>query len=170
MSNRGRIACWMKRVASVPLALLILFEEWGWTPLERLIALAARLPLVAWTERRIATLPPYGALSIYLLPWLVLLPVKVLALWLISDGRALLGFAAVLVAKVIGTAVLARLFTLTKPALLQLAWFSRLYARWSVWKEATLSWLLTSEVWRWGAAFKRGLLRRWTLWRRLRRA
>ena len=170
MRNRGRIACWMKRVASVPLALLILFEEWGWAPLERLIARAARLPLFAWTERRITALPPYGALSVYLLPWLALLPVKVLALWLISDGRALLGFAAVLMAKLIGTAVLARLFTLTKPALLRLPWFSRLYARWIVWKEATVSWLLTSEVWRWGVAFKRALLRRWTLWRRLRRA
>lgn len=169
MRAGGRIARWLRHAASVPLALLILFEEWGWVPLERLIAFTARLPFFASTERRIAALPPYAALVTYLLPWLVLLPVKVFALSLIGDGRALLGLASVVVAKVIGTAVVARLFTLTKPALLKLRWFASLYARWGIWKEAMTSWLLTSEIWCRGVAVKHELWRRWKMWRQLRR-
>ena len=40
-----------------------------------------------WVEGRIHQLPPYGALAIFLLPTLLLLPVKLLALWLIGQGK-----------------------------------------------------------------------------------
>ena len=42
-------------------------------------------------ERRIASLPPYAALAIFLVPTLLLLPVKLLALWLISRSWVVLG-------------------------------------------------------------------------------
>ena len=41
-------------------ALVILFEEWGWEPLQRLMARLARLPLLAWLERRVG---PVGDLD-----------------------------------------------------------------------------------------------------------
>ena len=42
----------LKTLASWILALLILFEEWGWEPLNRLLARLARLPLIGHIERR----------------------------------------------------------------------------------------------------------------------
>ena len=143
------------------LALLILFEEWGWEPLQRALAWVGRLPGLRWIEGRIKTLPPYGALAIFLLPTLLLLPVKLLALWLIGQGKVLLGTLVILSAKLVGTAIVARLFSLTKATLMQLAWFARLYTRWTVWKEALLAQVRASWPWRLGRVLKHRMKQRW---------
>ncbi|HEX2009844.1 MAG TPA: hypothetical protein VJN44_02790 [Roseateles sp.] len=148
---------WLVRLI---LALLILFEEWGWEPLQRAMAALARLPLLRQLEAGIRRLPPYAALALLLLPSLLILPVKLLALWLIAKGKAVLGLAVILAAKLVGTAVLARLFQLIQPALLRLAWFARLYGRWTAWKEALLAWVRASGAWRMARALKLRL-RRW---------
>lgn len=148
---------WLVRLI---LALLILFEEWGWEPLQRAMAALARLPLLRQLEVGIRRLPPYAALALLLLPSLLILPVKLLALWLIAKGKAVLGLAVIVAAKLVGTAVLARLFQLIQPALLRLAWFARLYGRWTAWKEALLVWVRASGVWRMARALKLRL-RRW---------
>jgi len=153
---------WILRIL---FALLILFEEWGWEPLRRAFAwLASKLPL-RWLERRLSTLPPYGALIVLLLPSLLILPIKLGAVWLVAKGRVLLGVGVVIAAKVGGTALLAWLFHLIQPALMRLGWFARLFERWTTWKAELLAWVRASAVWRSARALKAGL-RRW--WRRVR--
>jgi len=147
------------------LALLILFEEWGWEPLQRLLARVGRSPGLRWIEAWVQRLPPYAALALFAVPALALLPIKILALWLISLGRVLLGTVVILLAKLVGTAVLARLFTLTQPALMQLGWFARGYARWSAWKESLLAWARATTPFRIARAIKRRWRQRWRRWR-----
>jgi hypothetical protein len=130
------------------LALVLVFEEWGWEPLQRLIGHLARLPLWARMEAFITRLPPYAALLVFFVPTLLLFPVKLLALYWISKGHAVLGLAVVLVAKMLGTAAVARLFALTHPALMRLAWFASLYGRWKPWKDALIARLKASTSWR----------------------
>lgn len=148
------------------LALLILFEEWGWEPLQRALAWVGRLPGLRWVEARIRVLPPYGALVIFLLPTLLLLPVKLLALWLIGKGQVLLGTAVILGAKLAGTAIVARLFSLTKDTLMQLQWFARLYNRWTGWKEHLLAQVRASWPWRLGRILRHRVKQRWQQLRR----
>jgi hypothetical protein len=155
----------LRGAATGLLALLILFEEWGWEPLQRAMAWLARAPLLRQIEALITRLPPALALGVFLLPSLLLLPVKLAALWLLAHGHELLGLGIVLLAKVVGTAIVARLFTLTRPALMRLAWFAALYTRWTAWKDVLLARVRTSFAWRWGRAFKRQLRRRWQRWR-----
>jgi hypothetical protein len=150
---------WLLRALEALLALLILFEEWGWEWLHLLAERIARLPPLAWLERRIAVLPPYGALAIFALPMLALLPVKIAALWLIGSGRAGLGLLLIVAAKLIGTALLARLFHLTQPALMRLGWFARWYGRWSVWKAGVVARVRASWAWRLGRVVKRRVAR-----------
>jgi hypothetical protein len=142
------------------LALLILFEEWGWEPLQRVLAWMGRWPGLRWIEGRIRVLPPYAALAIFFLPTLLLIPVKLLALWLIAQGKVLSGTLFILAAKLIGTAIVARLFALTQPALMQLDWFARLYARWIRWKEALLAQVRASWPWRLGRVMKHRIKQR----------
>jgi hypothetical protein len=130
------------------LALILIFEEWGWEPLSRLLGYLARLPLWARMEAFITRLPPYGALVAFCVPALMLLPVKLLALYWISRGHAVLGITVVLAAKMLGTAAVARLFALTQPALMRLAWFAKLYGRWKPWKDALIAQLKRSATWR----------------------
>jgi len=143
------------------LALLILFEEWGWEPLQRALAWVGRLPGLRWLEQRILALPPYGALALFLLPTLLLVPVKLLALWFIGQGKVLSGTLVILLAKLVGTAIVARLFNLTQPALMQLAWFARTFARWTHWKEALLVQVRASWPWRFGRMIKHRARQRW---------
>jgi hypothetical protein len=118
----------LRGVLAVLAALWMVLEEWLWDSLVALTTWIARLPPLKWLERRIARLPPYAAMAMFALPWLVLLPAKIAAVWLIGTGHLRLGVLVFVVAKLIGTAVLARLFTLTKASLLQIGWFARFYA------------------------------------------
>ena len=147
------------------LALLILFEEWGWEPLQRAMAWLGRLPILRHIETWIAGLSPRPALAVFLLPALLLLPVKFGALWLLANGYKLLGALLVVAAKLVGTAIVARLFTLTRPALLRMPWFATLYTRWTAWKEALLAQVRASWAWRAARLAKRALHRRWERWR-----
>jgi hypothetical protein len=156
----------LRGAVSALLALVILFEEWGWEPLQRALAQLARLPLIGWLEDRIQALPPYAALAVFALPALALLPVKLLALSWIAGGHLMAGAAVVVAAKIVGTALVARLFVLTRPSLMTLAWFAKAYGRWSVWKEAVFARVRASWPWRAGRVAKRRVQRLVARWRR----
>jgi hypothetical protein len=154
----------VRAVFSAIVALVILFEEWGWEPLQAALARLGRLPPLAWLERRIARLPSYAALALLAVPALAILPIKLAAVWVITRGHALAGLLIIIVAKLAGTAVLARLFALTRPALMRIAWFASGYARWTAWKHDLLAWVRASALWRAAAALNRQVvaaMRRW---------
>lgn len=149
-----------RRAFGVLIALLVLFEEWGWEPLQRLMARIARLPGLRQLEDMVARLPPWAALIAVLLPSLLLVPVKLFALWLIGIGKGTLGVTVIVAAKIVGTAVVARLFTLTRPALKRLLWFEAIYERWVAWKESVIIRVRASWAWRVGRVVKRSVVAR----------
>ena len=121
----------LKKILWLPLAwlvsLLFLLEEWLWGTLTALMARIGALPWVAWLEQFIRELPPRYALYVFCIPALILLPAKFIGLHAITRGHWLIGSSVFIIAKIIGTALVARIFTLTKPALLSLPRFARFY-------------------------------------------
>lgn len=121
----------LKRLLLLPLtwlmAIVFLIEEaiWDWTA--RLMAKLGAMRLVHAIETRITALPPRWALVAFLLPSLILIPAKLIGLHAIADGHLLIGSGVFILAKLLGMALFSRIFNLTRPALLQLAWFARLY-------------------------------------------
>jgi hypothetical protein len=81
-------------------AVVLLVEEWCWDTGMRLARALARWPALAALEARVRTLSPYAALFAFVLPGLLLFPVKLLALLAIAHGHALSGIATIVVAKV----------------------------------------------------------------------
>lgn len=184
MADPGRsLARLLNRLGSGALALvamaLILLEEWLWDELARAFGVLARLPFWARLERAIAAVPAWAALPLFLVPMTVLFPVKLLALWLMARHQILLGVAVLVLAKVVGTAVAARLFMLLKPTLLTVRWFAAVYdgfIRWRSWvfeRVIVMSWWRAVESWRqdfrdWRVRVRDGGI--WQRWvRRLRR-
>lgn len=154
----GRV---MAGLASGLLALIILFEEWGWVPLQQWLARIGRWPGLRWIEGWVRSLPPWAAVALFALPTLLLLPMKLLALWALGHGHVVLGMLVILLAKVVGTAVVARLFTLTQPALMQLLWFAWAYRRWTHFKHAVLERARASWAWRMARVIQRQWRQRW---------
>ena len=137
----------LRALLLAPVALFLLFEEWGWEPLAAGFAALGRLPLWGQLERLIARLPPWAALLAFGGPVVALLPIKLLVLYLLSKGHVLSGLVLLVGAKLAGTALLAWLFTLTRPALMQLAWFARWYPRWTTWKDRIMAEVRSSAPW-----------------------
>ena len=159
-------------------ALLFLCEEWLWERLEAGSAWFARLPGMHDLEARIARLPPRGAAALMVMPVMFLYPFKIGALWMIADGKFMLGCAVMIAAKLASTTIVARLFTICRPQLLQVAWFARLHDWVLVWKTRVHAWLGKQPAWHAARRAmramrrtrKRGLLLRWRARRRARRA
>ncbi|NTV71702.1 MAG: hypothetical protein HGA71_16330 [Azonexaceae bacterium] len=121
----------LKRLLTPPFiivaALLLWFWEWLWEPLEHVMARIGRLPVLRLAEAWIARAPRYLALVCFLIPGAVLLPFKLLGLYFLGHGAPLLGVGTFLAAKVVGTALVARIFALTKGQLMEIDWFARSY-------------------------------------------
>ena len=121
----------IKRLLLVPLswlvAIIFLIEEaiWDWTA--RLMARLGAVRLVHAIEKRIAALHPRWAFFTFLLPSLILIPAKLIGLHAIASGHWIAGSGVFLMAKLMGMALFSRIFNLTRPALMQLAWFARMY-------------------------------------------
>lgn len=139
---------------NIAAALIVLFEEWGWRPLADLLGLIARLRVFARMELWIAGLPPYGALLVFALPTTILFPVKLVGLWLLAQGQALAAGGVLVGAKIVSTALVARIFMLTKPALMRIGWFAWAYGRFIPWKEALFAQIRASRTWRYGRLIK----------------
>lgn len=146
-----------KRIITYPLLIVagvvILVEEALWR-LSGLIALLGKLPLFYALEDWILRASPAGALALFGIPFVCLVPIKFLALYWIAGGHPILGIGTILTAKVAGTAVVARLFQLTQPQLLTITWF-----RWTYHHFMHLR-AYAYGRW-WGSAVRR-------LWRRIR--
>jgi len=127
------------------LALFFLLEAWLWEHLAPIVAwIVARLPLRA-LEARIAAfiehLPPAGTLVVFVVPVVLLLPLKFLGLWMLAHDFWLGALAVLALAKMVSLGVTAFVFDLTRPKLLQLAWFRLLYERvmaWLAWAHALI--------------------------------
>src|SRR5258706_15459597 len=145
-------------------ALWIFIEEGVWDAMQACMAWFGKLPGIRWCEARIAGLPPYAALAAFLIPAAILIPFKLLAFWLIARGHGLLGLEVFVIAKIVGTAFLARIFALTKPALLRIGWFARFHAAFAAWRDRLYAYVKSLPAWRaakvW-IAEARGILRAW---------
>ena len=161
----------LRTALQILLALIIVFEEWGWQPLADLLGRLAKWRPWAAVETTIARLPPYAALVVFVLPSAVLLPLKFLAVFLVAKGQIVLAGLLFLAAKVVATALIARLFLLTQPALMQIGWFAWTYNTIIPWKDALVDGVHASWPWRAGRVLKERIRRLIAVqWRRMQPA
>ncbi len=121
----------------VILALLFLLEAWLWDHLEPIVERVVNV--VPWGKfkislsRLIENLPPYAALTIFIIPIIVvLLPLKFLEVYVIATQGWMGVILVLLFAKFLGVGVTAFVFDVTRSKLLQIAWFHRMYD-WFMW-------------------------------------
>jgi len=74
---------------------------------------------------------------------------------LIEDGRATVGIAVIVVAKVVGTAFVGRLFVLVEAQLMTFPWFVRCMTLWQSTRDRVIAAWRQSVLWRSGRAIRR---------------
>ncbi len=85
----------------------------------------------------VAGLPPYATLGCFLIPVLLLEPLKPLAAYLVHGHHAVYGIAALVLGEIAKIVVVERLFHTNKAKLLTIPWFARGYGIW-LWAKALL--------------------------------
>lgn len=148
------------------LAVILFIEEWGWRPLTAWAARLATWAPLARMEAWLRTLSPKVALALFAVPAVALFPVKLLALWVIHKGHAALGLAVIVAAKLLGTALVGRLFIVVESQLMQIAWVARALGWWRATRQRVIARVHASWPWRVSRAWGR-VVRRWA--RRLMR-
>jgi len=126
---------WMMRRLLQPfwvlLAVIFLIEAWLWDHLEPIVArVVALIPLrafKAWLAERVDTLSPAMTLIVFLVPVIPLFPLKLVGLWLLANEYWASAIVIIIFAKFVGVGVTAFIFDVTRPKLLEMPWFERLY-------------------------------------------
>jgi hypothetical protein len=115
----------------VLLAIIFLIEAWLWDHLEPIVAwVVARIPLQAfkaWLAERVDTLSPAMTLIVFIVPVIPLFPLKLIGFWLLAHQYWMSAVFTILFAKLLGVGVAAFVFDVTRPKLLEMGWFERLY-------------------------------------------
>lgn len=150
---------------AVAAALWIFAEEFLWRNVDRALAALGRLPVLRAIEGAIARAPAWAAVPMFIVPAVVLLPFKIAALWLIAHGHYLVGLQTFVLAKIVGTALAARIFALCKPTLMALPWFARAHDRVLAWRDAIVARVTDTVGWRWARRHMHALRMRVRAWR-----
>ena len=158
---------------------VLLVEEWLWTWTTRALARLSRFAPIARLERWIGAQSPRVALALLATPVLAIVPFKVLAIALMYAGQAALGVALLVADKLVVTALFARVWQLTEPAVTRIDFvrrlrdeFLRLRSMLHAWLDAQPAYVeMRAIVRRHLAALRRqrGAVRRFGRWREARR-
>ncbi len=119
----------------------MLFEDWVWDSIVVLMEAVGRLKIINRIETFLARQNQYLLLTLFVFPFLIMIPAKLYGLYLIADGKVIRGVTIFVIAKGLITALVTRLFIISKDKLLQIKVFAAFY----YWFKDKKEWLY-SEV------------------------
>ncbi len=121
------------RPAMVLLAALFLIEAWVWDAFvavaRLLVALipwaAFKARIVAWIDR----LPIFVVLAIYIIPLMIIEPLKTVSVYVMATGHFVFGIVAFIFLQFLTVGVVGVIFDLTRDRLLTVRWFAWAYGK-----------------------------------------
>ncbi|EGW21298.1 hypothetical protein [Methylobacter tundripaludum] len=144
----------MKKTLLSLLAIFLIIEEWLWdllTAFGRSLSQWLNLQqFEQWLSQTTATM----ALVAFSIPILIVTPINLAAFGLLAKGLILQGILMEVLAKLLGTLLVARVFALTKPQLLTFTFLRITYTtvtRWLQWAHAKVT---ETAVYRWAKQLK----------------
>jgi hypothetical protein len=136
----------MKKILFNALAVLLLIEEWLWDVLVKLgTRLSVLLHLLKFDHWLLTASPPI-AMTAFLMPILLIAPVKLIAFWLIANGHLFKGIGLLLATKLCATLLISHIFSLTRDKLMTFTWFAFLYTTINCWLEWAHGRLRETEI------------------------
>lgn len=117
------------------------------------MAAFARLPPIARFETWLKGLPPWAAFVTFVCPSLLILPVKLSAVWFVLHGFYTTALVVVLAAKLVATALLARLYKILRPTLMTIPWYAAIDTWFFDWRDKAYAFVRNLPAWQRARAF-----------------
>lgn len=105
----------------------------------------------------IASLPPYLVLLLLAVPFVVIEPAKVYALYLGATGHVVEGIILLLVAQVVSLLTCERIYHVGHAKLMQIGWFKRLMDWIFALRDKALAWAKSTALWQSSARLVRSV-------------
>lgn len=132
----------------VPLAAAIVFVEQVLIGmLNTITAALARWAPIAAVETWLKKQPPWIALCAFVMPSILILPIKFSAIFFAAHHRFFLAIAAVVVGKMLATAIVARLYVVLRPTLMTIGWFARVDTWFFYWRDQAYAFVRSLPAW-----------------------
>ena len=154
----------MKKLLLSLLAIFLIFEEWLWDLLTAFGHLLIQWLNLKGVEQWLSQTSPTMALVAFSIPIMIVMPINLVALGMLANGLILQGILLELLAKLLGTVLIARVFALTKPQLLTFAFLNLIYStitRWLQWAHQKIA---ETAIYRWSKQFKAEAKVRFAAW------
>src|SRR5690348_4949162 len=108
-------------------------------------------PVFTTANQLLLKLPPYVVLLILAVPFVVLEPLKVFALYWFALGHFIQGGILLVVAHGASILTLERLYQAGKPQLMKIGWFARVMGWLGALRDAALNFAKSTAAWKWAA-------------------
>lgn len=154
----------IKKALLALLAIFLLFEEWLWDSLTVLGGKLVHWLNLAAVEQWLMQASPHQALAAFCLPLLMVTPINLIAFWLLAHGAIIEGLLLEVLAKLLGTVLIARVFALTKPQLLTfrpLLWLYTTIHHWLQWAHGKIT---GTPFYQWAKHWQQQAKARWLAW------
>lgn len=154
----------MKKLLLSLLAIVLIFEEWLWDVLTAFGRWLSACLNLTRLEQWLAQTSPLMALLAFSVPVMIVTPINLIAIGLLAHGLILQGVVLEIVAKLLGTVLIARVFALTKPQLLSFVWFNFVYTNITRWLQWAHQKVVDTAIYRWSKQFKAELKANFKHW------
>jgi len=143
MASRKRLKTIFEPLVVVVAAIYFIVDALALSILKPLLRRIANLGLFAFIARWIASLSPYATLALFLIPLILLEPVKPLSAYLVASGQLKLGIFVLVVGEILKVTTVERIFHIGREKLLTIKAFALVYHflwEWLNWVQALPSW------------------------------
>lgn len=144
----------MKKILLSLLAIFLLIEEWLWDSLTALGRLLSQWLHLKQFEQWLSQTTAAMALVAFIIPLLIVAPINLVAFKLLANGLILQSILMEVLAKLLGTLLVARVFALTKPQLLTFNFLRVTYTAITQWLQWAHRKIAETAVYRWAKQFK----------------
>ena len=139
----------MKKILLSFFAVALIIEEWLWDVLTALGHSLVRWLNLESFEQWLSQTSPTLALVAFCIPIMIVTPINLVAFGLLAHGLILQGILLELLAKLLGTVLIARVFALTKPQLLTFTFLRVIYTTITGWLQWAHQQITETAVYRW---------------------
>ena len=143
MKNRTILKTILEPFVIVAAALYFLIDALALSSLKPLLRKIANLKLFKFIASWIASLGPYPTLALFLVPLILLEPVKPLSAYLVASGQFKLGMLVLVVGEILKITFVERIFHIGRDKLMTIkafAWGYNFVSGWLIWIQALPSW------------------------------